>query len=83
MKYTKLVVVFLWLMTREHNEKIQKNIITFVCVCGGVICKLLKLSNKRLTAEQSSEIHIGLTRVLQLWKIYCWDFHTFFVFVLF
>ena len=25
--------------------------------------------NKQLSAEQSSRIHIGLTKVLQLWKI--------------
>ena len=37
--------------------------------CGGVICKLPKFSNKLVTADQSSGIHIGLKKVLQVLKI--------------
>ena len=35
----------------------------------GGICKLSKFSNKLLTVDHSSGIHIGMTKVLQLWKI--------------
>ena len=36
---------------------------------GGEGDKLQKFSNKLLTTEQSSGIHIGLRKVLQLWTI--------------
>ena len=48
------------------QEKIQKLLLFFVWVEGD---KLPKFSNKLLTTEQSSVIHIGLRKVLQLWTI--------------
>ena len=51
------------------QEKIQKLLLFFVWGGGGEEDKLPKLSNKLLTTEQSSGIHIGLRKVLQLWKI--------------
>ena len=50
------------------QEKIQKLLLFFVWGWGGG-GKLPKFSNKLLTAEQSSGIHIGLRKVLQLWTI--------------
>ena len=52
------------------QEKIQKLLLFFVWGGGGGKGdKLPKFSNKLLTAEQSSGIHIGLRKVLQLWTI--------------
>ena len=48
------------------QEIIQKLLLFFVWGGGD---KLPKFSNKLLTAEQSSGIHIGLRKVLQLWTI--------------
>ena len=54
------------------QEKIQKLLLFLFGVeggGGGKGDKLPKFSNKLLTTEQSSGIHIGLRKVLQLWKI--------------
>ena len=49
------------------QEKIQKLLLFFVWGGGGD--KFPKFSKKLLTTEQSSGIHIGLKKVLQLWTI--------------
>ena len=54
------------------QEKRQKLLFFFVWGGGegeGEGDKLPKFSNKLLTTEQSSGIHIGLRKVLQLWTI--------------
>ena len=49
------------------QEKILKLLLVLFGLEGGD--KLPKFSNKLLTTEQSSGIHIGLRKVLQLWAI--------------
>ena len=52
------------------QEKIQKLLLFFVWGGGvGEGDKLPKFSNKLLSTEQSSGIHVGLRKVLQLWTI--------------
>ena len=66
MKCTKSFIVFV-IDDMITQEKIQK--LLFLCLGDGERGdKLPKFSNKLLTAEQSSGIHIGL-RSLQLWTI--------------